>query len=68
MNFTFDGDFQGIKNPYSINLGRGIYLFEVWGAQGGFLNSFVDSGRGGYASGIIKLKKSTKVYGYIGEK
>ena len=47
----------------------GVYLFEVWGAQGG--NTSIASnngGRGGYSYGLITFCKHTTIYIYIGAK
>ena len=48
--------------PYYGVLQRGVYAFEVWGAQGG-----LSGGKGGYSIGIISLPSRTKLYIRIGE-
>ncbi len=47
----------------------GTYQIELWGASGGdgFGNNDLESGKGGYVSGEIKLTKNTKLYVYVGE-
>ena len=45
-------------------LGPGTYKFEVWGASGGNLNAL--GGAGGYASGIIRINKNTKIFVHVG--
>lgn len=44
----------------------GIYLFEVWGAQGGSSTSINVGGKGGYAKGEILLKNETTVFVHVG--
>ena len=52
-----------------VNLQRGRYLFEAWGASGG---SGIDSkgntgkGMGGYVSGMIKISSPTKLLIIVG--
>ena len=57
-------------SPYIITLERGIYMFEVWGAQGGGPNMGIDSnftgGKGGYSKGIVRLKELETFYIYVG--
>jgi hypothetical protein len=52
--------------PVEINLTRGKYLFELWGARSG--NDYFGSGyrRGGYVSGILDLRKTTKFFIHFG--
>ena len=55
----------------SITLPKGTYKLEVWGAQGGNLNSsgsYVSSlgGRGGYSIGTLTLIKATVAFLYAG--
>ena len=50
--------------PEEVLLKCGIYLFQVWGGQGG--NSNKNEGIGGYASGKIKIFKTTTFYVYVG--
>ena len=55
----------------SINLPKGTYKLECWGAQGG-ISSSANNGKsappGGYSSGILKLQTNTVLYFYIGGK
>jgi hypothetical protein len=55
--FSYAGKVQEIVAPVT-----GTYKLEVWGAQGGTAYG----GKGGYASGEIKLNKGQKIYVYIG--
>ena len=50
--------------PYEVELTRGIYKIQLWGASGGGLEQY--AGYGGYAKGIIKVNESTKYYLYVG--
>lgn len=45
---------------------KGTYKLEVWGAQGGSYNSTYFGGYGGYSTGNILLKRTEKVYIYVG--
>ena len=47
--------------PYYSYLPAGNYIFEVWGAQGGF-----SGGKGGYSIGLITLYSRTLAYITIG--
>ena len=57
-------------SPYIITLEKGIYIFEVWGAQGGGPNMGISSnytgGKGGYSKGIVRLKSQETFYIYVG--
>ena len=51
----------------------GVYLFEVWGAQGGNgshtdTNKINEGARGGYSSAIFKISHITPIFLYIGGK
>lgn len=50
----------------NIELPKGIYKLEVWGAQGGYRNSATYGGKGGYSVGIITLDKKTQTFLYAG--
>ena len=61
--------------PYTVELQRGYYLFELWGAQGGdgrYMNEQIfrenSGGKGAFVSGMITIKQKTKFYLYIGGK
>ena len=59
------------QNYHKIYLPKGRWLFELWGARGGlslFEGESSDPGLGAYVSGIINIKESTTVYGYVGGK
>lgn len=66
-DFILDGDVSKTA-PYTI-LKTGYYLLEVWGASGGGNGSGAglnNGGRGGYASGIVKLEKGEELFLYAG--
>ena len=48
-----------------ISLTAGVYLLEVWGAEGGEYSSGT-SGKGGYSKGELSLDTATQVYIHIG--
>lgn len=50
----------------SMNLKKGTYKFECWGAQGGYRSSSSYGGKGGYSKGTITLKSDTTVFIYTG--
>ena len=59
------------ENFHTFYLSKGIYLFELWGASGGFSPHQGNSkspGKGAYVSGQIKLSKTTTFFGFIGTK
>ena len=49
--------------PYFSIIPPGNYIFEVWGAQGGY-----GGGKGGYSIGVKKIKSPVVVYISIGSK
>ena len=56
--------FKFKNSSYEVNLNKGIYFFEAWGASGivGMCGkTFEVRGRGAYTSGTIKLKEKTKI-------
>ena len=57
-------------SPYVVQLKKGKYTFEVWGAQGGGINtgypSNYEGGKGGYSIGKCILNKSETFYIYVG--
>ena len=64
LHFKFKG------SPYEVNLNRGLYFFEAWGASGIIEKcgrTFEARGRGAYASGTIKLKETIKIFVYVGQ-
>ena len=46
---------------YDVSLPSGTYIFETWGAQGGF-----GGGKGGYSRGIIHFPKKQQIHIFIG--
>ena len=56
------------NNPYTVNLSKGSYLIELWGAEGGTWGDQIYGGRGAYTKGILRLYSKTTLYFYIGEK
>ena len=51
--------------PYILDLKKAVYKFECWGSTGEEFTS-TKPGRGGYSSGIIKVKTNSRFYVYIG--
>ena len=50
-----------------LELDKGEYLLEVWGASGGtYKPSNVLGGAGGYAKGKLTVKEKTKVFVHVG--
>ena len=57
-------NYRSENEPYEIELTRGRYLLECWGASGSLTESkFV---RGSYVSGILAVEKHQKLYAYVG--
>ena len=54
--------------PYEVELERGQYKIECWGASGGLDYYKAGPSRGAYVSGILTLNKSTNFFLYIGGK
>jgi len=65
--FEYTGNVQEFEAPYT-----GVYLLEVWGAQGGMdtdgNGNIVYGGKGGYSKGEVRLTQGQKLYVYVGEK
>ena len=64
-------EFDYTGNIQSIELLPGKYKLEVWGAEGGGRRLSRNSasglgGLGGYATGILTLRKKTRLYIYVG--
>ena len=65
-------EFNYTGNIQSIELLPGIYQLECWGAQGGqgndnaYANTSWNYGKGGYSTGIIKIKTKTILYICVG--
>ena len=50
----------------SIRLSKGLYLLEVWGAEGGNCN--IKNNGGGYSSGILTLQSEKELFACVGGK
>lgn len=63
LNFEYTGQAQSVTLP----IGR--YKLEVWGAQGGTMESGWTGigGRGGYSVGTINLTAETTLYVFVGQ-
>ena len=59
--FAYTGEEQIFTTPVA-----GTYKLETWGAQGGTYNETYFGGYGGYSSGLVYLKKGTKLYVNVG--
>lgn len=59
-------DYTG--SPQTVELEKGEYKLEVWGAQGGtsYFHKEISGGKGGYSVGTIRLDRKTKLYVYVG--
>ena len=73
--FFYPCDSSTECKPYTVLLQRGVYRFELWGAQGGdgrIQNTaninYGTGGRGAYVSGDISLSSFMNLYLYIGGK
>ncbi|MDD3048646.1 MAG: glycine-rich protein [Bacilli bacterium] len=58
--YSYVASAQTFTVPYT-----GSYTVELWGAQGGLLNTFI-GGKGGYTKGTINLTKNQVLYIYTG--
>ncbi|EAY13424.1 loricrin, putative [Trichomonas vaginalis G3] len=55
-------------NPYKIEFKPGLYFIELWGASGGYSDSYPElGGYGAYASGFLPLPKKSIFYIYLGQ-
>lgn len=60
--FEYTSDIQEFTVPKT-----GIYKLEVWGAQGSAISSnTLESGYGGYSSGLISLVKGNNIFVVVG--
>ena len=64
-DFGYTGNFQKANQVWSAPC-TGKYRLEVWGAQGGNINSEYKGSKGGYAKGEIVLNAGEVVYSTIG--
>lgn len=60
LNYSYTGAVQ------TINLPKGKYKLECWGAQGGYRSSSTYGGKGGYSVGTITLINKTDIFIYVG--
>lgn len=60
LNCPYSGTYKQITLP------PGKYLFEVWGAQGGYRSSSSYGGKGGYAVGTLITFSGAEAYLYAG--
>lgn len=60
LNYDYTGAVQTVELP------KGIYKLECWGAQGGYRSGSSYGGLGGYSIGTLTLTKKTRVYIYVG--
>ena len=58
--------FEWTNTVQNLLLSPGIWLFELWGAQGGCLNE--NRCLGGYATGQIMIWEKTEAFIYVGGK
>lgn len=62
ITFNYTGEIQSIQLP------KGSYKLEVWGAEGGTTQGYDESpGLGGYSAGTLNLKDETTLFVYVGE-
>lgn len=63
---TFDFDYTGTVQ--SIDLPKGYYKLQAWGAQGGNVTGSysVSGSKGGYSEGILKLDSAKTLYVFVG--
>lgn len=59
--YSYSGSIQEYLAPVD-----GTYKFELWGAQGGGIKSFIGGGKGGYSQGMVQLTRGQKIYIVIG--
>ena len=61
---VYDFEYNGEKQEWTAPT-DGTYLFEVWGAQGGYRGGD-NSGHGGYTKGYVYAKKGDHFFVYVG--
>ena len=64
--FAYTSNSLSENEPILLNLFAGIYLFQLWGAEGCY--GTADPGRGAYVEGQIYLPRSKTLYLYLGAK
>ena len=66
-NFPYPCTSHKDCSPFTLKVRKGIYLIELWGAQGGNETDYkVEGGKGAYTSGILTLHTKTEFLLYIG--
>ena len=60
-NFVHTGNVQRFEVPET-----GLYRLEVWGADGGAVESSSFNSRGGFSSGVVELTEGEIIYIYVG--
>lgn len=60
MSFAYTGQ------PQNIELGKGTYKLEAWGAQGGSYDNNNYGGKGGYSKGLFELNEIRNVHIVVG--
>ncbi|MDD3453451.1 MAG: glycine-rich protein [Bacilli bacterium] len=60
--YDYTGSYQTFTAPYS-----GMYKVELWGAQGGSVNTTYTGGLGAYTKGEVYLDQGEKLYVYVGQ-
>ncbi len=63
---TFDFDYTGTVQE--VELPKGRYKLQCWGAQGGnhYMTSTVLGSKGGYSEGVLNIVGTTKLYAFVG--
>ena len=66
-NFPYPCSSHKECSPFSLKAAKGIYLIELWGAQGGNeTDNKVEGGKGAYTSGILTLHSKSEFLLFIG--
>lgn len=60
LNYAYTGAVQTVELP------KGRYKLEVWGAQGGYRSSATYGGKGGYSVGTLDIDTALLLYLYVG--
>ena len=54
-------------SPYEVIFQRGVFLIELWGAQGGEETKYnIPGGKGGFVSGYLTIRSTKRLFLYIG--
>lgn len=66
IGHTFNFDYTG--NVQSVELPKGKYKLQCWGAQGGNVTGTyaVNGSKGGYSEGVLTLTEKTTLYVFVG--